>query len=135
MVLHILYIRCFSFTGYFCPECGSDHVVQLGGQTTPYSSTPIHHSLVSSSENDHFDTAQTIYSANKAIKVFMIFYTYLFLFVLTRFSADCCYLIKTGQLHGQQYQQQPYPENCHFFGRSHLCHGPGELLLHRGSSK
>uniref|UniRef100_A0A3Q1K221 Serine/threonine-protein kinase 11-interacting protein n=1 Tax=Anabas testudineus TaxID=64144 RepID=A0A3Q1K221_ANATE len=64
---------------YCCPECDSDHVVQLAGQTTPYSSTPIHHSSVPNSENDYLDTAQSIYSSNKAIKVFMISYTYIFL--------------------------------------------------------
>ncbi|XP_026218660.1 serine/threonine-protein kinase 11-interacting protein isoform X2 [Anabas testudineus] len=59
---------CSKGNSYCCPECDSDHVVQLAGQTTPYSSTPIHHSSVPNSENDYLDTAQSIYSSNKAIK-------------------------------------------------------------------
>lgn len=47
-------------------------MVQLAGQTTPYSSTPMHHSSVPNSENDDLDTSQSIYSANKPNKVFLI---------------------------------------------------------------
>ncbi|XP_078099700.1 serine/threonine-protein kinase 11-interacting protein isoform X2 [Sander vitreus] len=45
-----------------CPECGSDHVVQLAGQSTPYSSTPIRRSPRPESGDDHLDINQ---SANK----------------------------------------------------------------------
>lgn len=33
-----------------CPECGSDQVVQLAGQSGPYSSTPINNSSVQDSD-------------------------------------------------------------------------------------
>ncbi|XP_039997864.1 serine/threonine-protein kinase 11-interacting protein isoform X2 [Xiphias gladius] len=48
-----------------CPECGSDHVVQLAGQSTPYSSTPIHRSSRPNSEDDHLNITQSTHSANK----------------------------------------------------------------------
>ncbi|XP_044043779.1 serine/threonine-protein kinase 11-interacting protein isoform X2 [Siniperca chuatsi] len=48
-----------------CPECGSDHVVQLAGQSTPYSSTPIHCSSRPDSEDDHLDITQSTRSVNK----------------------------------------------------------------------
>ncbi|KAM9334363.1 serine/threonine-protein kinase 11-interacting protein [Symphorus nematophorus] len=48
-----------------CPECGSDHVVQLAGQSTPYSSTPIRHSSRPDSEDDRLDITQSTRSANK----------------------------------------------------------------------
>ncbi|KAM3585336.1 uncharacterized protein V6R79_014870 [Siganus canaliculatus] len=40
-----------------CPECGSDHVVQLAGRSSPYSSTPIHHLSRPSSVEDHLDVS------------------------------------------------------------------------------
>ncbi|XP_040888609.1 serine/threonine-protein kinase 11-interacting protein isoform X2 [Toxotes jaculatrix] len=48
-----------------CPECGSDHVVQLAGQSTPYSSTPIRHPSRPDSEDDHLDITQSTRSVNK----------------------------------------------------------------------
>ncbi|XP_069376913.1 serine/threonine-protein kinase 11-interacting protein isoform X2 [Paralichthys olivaceus] len=45
--------------GNICPECGSDHVVQLAGQSTPYSSTPIDRPPRPESEDDHLDVAQS----------------------------------------------------------------------------
>ncbi|XP_035808042.1 serine/threonine-protein kinase 11-interacting protein isoform X2 [Amphiprion ocellaris] len=48
-----------------CPECGSDHVVQVTGHSAPYSSTPIHRSSRLDSENDHLDITQSTCSANK----------------------------------------------------------------------
>ncbi|XP_034720239.1 serine/threonine-protein kinase 11-interacting protein isoform X2 [Etheostoma cragini] len=45
-----------------CPDCGSDHVVQLAGQSSPYSSTPIQRSPRPESGDDHLDIDQ---SANK----------------------------------------------------------------------
>lgn len=46
-----------------CPECGSDHVVQLAGQSTPYCSTPIRHSSRPHSEDDRLNATQS--SANE----------------------------------------------------------------------
>ncbi|KAM7375280.1 hypothetical protein PAMA_014398 [Pampus argenteus] len=48
-----------------CPECGSDHVVQLAGQSTPYSSTPIHRPSRPEHDDDHLDITQSPCSANK----------------------------------------------------------------------
>ncbi|KAM7365656.1 hypothetical protein PAMP_016571 [Pampus punctatissimus] len=48
-----------------CPECGSDHVVQLAGQSTPYSSTPIHRPSRLECEDDHLDITQSPRRANK----------------------------------------------------------------------
>nr|XP_046238382.1 serine/threonine-protein kinase 11-interacting protein isoform X4 [Scatophagus argus] len=51
--------------GHFCPECGSDHVVELGGQSAPYSSTPIRCSSRQDSEDDHLDITQSTQSVTK----------------------------------------------------------------------
>ncbi|KAG7239293.1 hypothetical protein INR49_029258 [Caranx melampygus] len=48
-----------------CPECGSDHVVQLAVQSTPYSSTPIHRPSRPDSEDYHLDITQSTHSATK----------------------------------------------------------------------
>ncbi|XP_070786725.1 serine/threonine-protein kinase 11-interacting protein [Enoplosus armatus] len=48
-----------------CPECGSDHVVQLAGQSSPYSSTPIRRSSRPDREDGHLDVTQSTQSANK----------------------------------------------------------------------
>ncbi|XP_030012122.1 serine/threonine-protein kinase 11-interacting protein isoform X2 [Sphaeramia orbicularis] len=48
-----------------CPECGSDHVVQLDGQSTPYSSTPVSHPPRPNGEDDHLDVTQSTQSANQ----------------------------------------------------------------------
>ncbi|XP_074482840.1 serine/threonine-protein kinase 11-interacting protein isoform X3 [Sebastes fasciatus] len=48
-----------------CPECGSDHVVQLAGQSTPRSSTPIKRSSTPQSEDDHLDINQSSRRTNK----------------------------------------------------------------------
>ncbi|XP_020497825.2 serine/threonine-protein kinase 11-interacting protein isoform X1 [Labrus bergylta] len=48
-----------------CPDCGSDHVVQLASQPTPYTSTPIRQSSRPDSEDDHLDTTQSTRSVNK----------------------------------------------------------------------
>ncbi|XP_026157934.1 serine/threonine-protein kinase 11-interacting protein isoform X2 [Mastacembelus armatus] len=48
-----------------CSECGSDHVVQLVSQSTPYSSTPVHHPLRPDSADDHPDINQSNCSINK----------------------------------------------------------------------
>ncbi|XP_047432374.1 serine/threonine-protein kinase 11-interacting protein isoform X2 [Mugil cephalus] len=45
-----------------CPECGSDHVVQVADQPAPYSSTPVRHSPRTESEDDLLDVSR---SANK----------------------------------------------------------------------
>ncbi|XP_059183624.1 LOW QUALITY PROTEIN: serine/threonine-protein kinase 11-interacting protein [Centropristis striata] len=42
-----------------CPECGSDHVVQLAGQSTPYSSTPVQRSPRPESEDDRLHGNQS----------------------------------------------------------------------------
>ncbi|XP_028987169.1 serine/threonine-protein kinase 11-interacting protein isoform X2 [Betta splendens] len=52
---------------YLCPECGSDHVVQLAAQTTPYCSTPLHHSSVPNSDSE-LDAKPSTYSTNKPNK-------------------------------------------------------------------
>ncbi|XP_054480058.1 serine/threonine-protein kinase 11-interacting protein isoform X3 [Anoplopoma fimbria] len=44
---------------HICPECGSDHVVQLAGQSAPYCSTPIKCSSMVESEDDHLDDDYT----------------------------------------------------------------------------
>uniref|UniRef100_UPI0037E8D0BE serine/threonine-protein kinase 11-interacting protein n=1 Tax=Semicossyphus pulcher TaxID=241346 RepID=UPI0037E8D0BE len=51
--------------GNICPECGSDHVVQLAGQPAPQSSTPIRHSSRPDSEDDHLDMTQSTRSIIK----------------------------------------------------------------------
>ncbi|XP_042368999.1 serine/threonine-protein kinase 11-interacting protein isoform X2 [Plectropomus leopardus] len=51
--------------GNICPECGSDHVVQLAGQSTPHCSTPIQRSSRPESEDDHLDINQSTRSATK----------------------------------------------------------------------
>ncbi|KAI3366106.1 hypothetical protein L3Q82_009934, partial [Scortum barcoo] len=48
-----------------CPECGSDHVVELAGRSTSFTSTPIHRSSRPDSEDDHLDITQSTQSANK----------------------------------------------------------------------
>ncbi|XP_012714356.2 serine/threonine-protein kinase 11-interacting protein isoform X1 [Fundulus heteroclitus] len=48
-----------------CPECGSDHVVQVAEQTAPLSSTPISRSPRPESEEDHLDFTQSPHSADK----------------------------------------------------------------------
>ncbi|XP_060888124.1 serine/threonine-protein kinase 11-interacting protein isoform X2 [Labrus mixtus] len=48
-----------------CPDCGSDHVVQLASQPTPYTSTPIRQSSRPDSEDDHLDITQSTRSVNK----------------------------------------------------------------------
>lgn len=57
----------FFFAGgcNICPECGSDHVVQLAGQSTPRSSTPIKRSSTPQSEDDHLDINQSSRRTNK----------------------------------------------------------------------
>ncbi|KAG8004487.1 Serine/threonine-protein kinase 11-interacting protein [Nibea albiflora] len=46
-------------------ECGSDHVVQLAGRSTPYCSTPIRQPSRPDSEDDHLDRTQSARSINK----------------------------------------------------------------------
>ncbi|XP_047210933.1 serine/threonine-protein kinase 11-interacting protein isoform X2 [Girardinichthys multiradiatus] len=48
-----------------CPECGSDHVVQVAEQTAPCTSTPISRSPRPGSEDDHLDFTQSICSVDK----------------------------------------------------------------------
>ncbi|KAK9523989.1 hypothetical protein VZT92_017860 [Zoarces viviparus] len=48
-----------------CPECGSDHVVQLAGQSTPNSSTPVQRSPIPEREDDHLDVNQSTRRTNK----------------------------------------------------------------------
>ncbi|XP_019128793.2 serine/threonine-protein kinase 11-interacting protein isoform X2 [Larimichthys crocea] len=48
-----------------CPECGSDHVVQLAGQSTPYCSTPIRQSSRPDSEDDRLNRTQSARSISK----------------------------------------------------------------------
>lgn len=48
-----------------CPECGSDHVVQVAVQTSTYSSTPIQRSFRADSDDDHRDITVSMQSANK----------------------------------------------------------------------
>ncbi|XP_068575404.1 serine/threonine-protein kinase 11-interacting protein isoform X3 [Cebidichthys violaceus] len=50
---------------HICPECGSDHVVQLAGQSTPYSSTPIQRSPIPETEDDHLDVNQSTRRTDK----------------------------------------------------------------------
>ncbi|XP_017282417.1 serine/threonine-protein kinase 11-interacting protein isoform X3 [Kryptolebias marmoratus] len=50
---------------HICPECGSDHVVQVAEQTTPYSSTPNFHSSRPDSEINYLDFTQRTHSVNK----------------------------------------------------------------------
>ncbi|KAK2857023.1 hypothetical protein Q5P01_005758 [Channa striata] len=53
---------------YFCKECGSDHVIQVAGQTTPYSSTPVYHSSLPNSEDDRLNTSHSIQSLDRTNK-------------------------------------------------------------------
>ncbi|KAK1876486.1 Serine/threonine-protein kinase 11-interacting protein [Dissostichus eleginoides] len=48
-----------------CPECGSDHVVHVDGQSTPYSSTPNKHSSRPESEDDLLHVIHSTRNANK----------------------------------------------------------------------
>ncbi|KAM9836279.1 serine/threonine-protein kinase 11-interacting protein isoform 2-T2 [Aulostomus maculatus] len=48
-----------------CPECGSDHVVELVGRSPPYSSTPVPRASRPESEDDHLDITQSTRSATK----------------------------------------------------------------------
>ncbi|XP_062270667.1 LOW QUALITY PROTEIN: serine/threonine-protein kinase 11-interacting protein [Scomber scombrus] len=48
-----------------CPECGSDHVVQLAGQPAPCCSTPIRRPSRPDSEDERLDITQSTRSANK----------------------------------------------------------------------
>ncbi|CAJ1086801.1 serine/threonine-protein kinase 11-interacting protein isoform X3 [Xyrichtys novacula] len=48
-----------------CPDCGSDHVVQLASQSAPHTSTPIRNSSRPDSEDDHLDLNQSFPSLNK----------------------------------------------------------------------
>lgn len=48
-----------------CPECGSDHVVQLADQPAPYSSTPVDDPPRLDSEDDHLDGTFSSFTANK----------------------------------------------------------------------
>ncbi|XP_061571741.1 serine/threonine-protein kinase 11-interacting protein [Cololabis saira] len=48
-----------------CPECGSDHVVQVAELSTPYSSTPVYHQLRPDGQDDHLDITQGSPSVNK----------------------------------------------------------------------
>ncbi|XP_034533610.1 serine/threonine-protein kinase 11-interacting protein isoform X2 [Notolabrus celidotus] len=48
-----------------CPDCGSDHVVQLAVQSAPYTSTPIRQSSRPDSEDDHLDLSQSLRSITK----------------------------------------------------------------------
>ncbi|XP_072235448.1 serine/threonine-protein kinase 11-interacting protein [Leuresthes tenuis] len=51
--------------GRLCPECGSDHVVQVIDPAAARSSTPIYRSSRPDSEDDQLDVNQTTCSANK----------------------------------------------------------------------
>nr|XP_040031616.1 serine/threonine-protein kinase 11-interacting protein isoform X2 [Gasterosteus aculeatus aculeatus] len=51
--------------GHICPECGSNHVVQLAGQSAPYSSTPIKRPLTPEREHDHLDVYHSTPRTNK----------------------------------------------------------------------
>ncbi|KAM6893733.1 serine/threonine-protein kinase 11-interacting protein [Xenentodon cancila] len=42
-----------------CPECGSNHVVQVAEQSTPYSSTPIYRQSRPDGEDDRLDITQS----------------------------------------------------------------------------
>lgn len=59
-----------------CPECGSDHVVQLAGQPAPHCSTPIRRPSRPDSEDDCLDMTQSTHNANKVslirIKSFLL---------------------------------------------------------------
>ncbi|XP_011482066.1 serine/threonine-protein kinase 11-interacting protein [Oryzias latipes] len=48
-----------------CPECGSNHVVQVAEQVAPYSSTPIRCPSGPDSEDDHLELTQSFCSAIK----------------------------------------------------------------------
>ncbi|KAI4831357.1 hypothetical protein KUCAC02_000903, partial [Chaenocephalus aceratus] len=48
-----------------CPECGSDHVVHVDGQSTPYSSTPNKHSSRPESEDDLLHVIHSTRNTNK----------------------------------------------------------------------
>ncbi|XP_069020138.1 serine/threonine-protein kinase 11-interacting protein isoform X2 [Embiotoca jacksoni] len=50
---------------HICPECGCDHVVQVVGQPTPYSSTPNYRSSRPDSEHGHLDVTQSTRSVDK----------------------------------------------------------------------
>ncbi|KAM4560256.1 serine/threonine-protein kinase 11-interacting protein [Odontesthes bonariensis] len=51
--------------GHLCPECGSDHVVQVVDQAAPRSSTPIYGSSRPDSEDDRLDVNQSTFSTAK----------------------------------------------------------------------
>lgn len=60
----LLLISLFSFffvvcedstrSGLVCPECNSDHVIQLIGQSAPSTSTPVHSDVEEGGEKRHF---------------------------------------------------------------------------------
>ncbi|XP_035490425.2 serine/threonine-protein kinase 11-interacting protein isoform X1 [Scophthalmus maximus] len=50
---------------HICPECGSDHVVQLADQSDHYSSTPIDRPPRAKSEDDHLDITQSARGVKK----------------------------------------------------------------------
>uniref|UniRef100_A0A8C8LWU6 Serine/threonine-protein kinase 11-interacting protein n=1 Tax=Oncorhynchus tshawytscha TaxID=74940 RepID=A0A8C8LWU6_ONCTS len=55
-----------------CPECGSDHVVQLAGQSAPSTSTPVHGSPCQEGTDRHFtfnhrDTPLPSHPGNKCV--------------------------------------------------------------------
>lgn len=53
--LYLIVFPISSGNSNICPECGSDHVVQLAAQSPPYCSTPIRGSSRPDSEDDHLD--------------------------------------------------------------------------------
>lgn len=77
----------FSFLGksHICPECGSDHVVQLADQSDHYSSTPIDRPPRAKSEDDHLDITQSA----RGVKVCLIGQT---LILPSSFPPFCCNL-------------------------------------------
>lgn len=65
-----MFFSLFSGRGHTCPECGSDHVVQIADQSTPpYSSTPIYSQSRPDVEDDLLDGTHTSRSANKVFFV------------------------------------------------------------------
>ena len=72
---NLLYLFVFTFFFFFsgnsniCPECGSDHVVQLAAQSPPYCSTPIRGSSRPDSEDDHLDIKVFVFT--KTVKHFL----------------------------------------------------------------
>lgn len=68
----MFFVSFVSGKSHICPECGSDHVVQVAEQTTPYSSTPNFQSARPHSEDNYLDFTQSTHSVNKVFLILSV---------------------------------------------------------------